>query len=113
MVRLFLLALVLSLLVLEWFMEMDTEATKIYNFYCSHVLVPLLLVIVIQLICNIYSIIAWTRTSLSNPLGHLPPLKSLLKLKRPPGSSKQSYSIPPYISLFIEAQRVSYGTVDV
>ena len=62
--RLFLLALVLSLLVLEWFMEMDTEATKIYNFYCSHVLVPLLLVIVIQMICNVYSIIAWTRTSL-------------------------------------------------
>ena len=62
--RLFLLALVLSLLVLEWFMEMDTEATKIYNFYCSHVLVPLLLVIVIQMICNVYSIIAWTRTGL-------------------------------------------------
>jgi len=64
LVRLFLLALVLSLLGLEWFMEMDTQAAKIYNFYCSHVLVPLLLVIVIQLICNIYSIIAWTRTSL-------------------------------------------------
>ena len=61
LVRLFLLALVLSLLLLEWFVETDS---RIYNYYCSHVLVPLLLVIVIQLICNVYSIIAWTRTSL-------------------------------------------------
>jgi len=64
LVRLFLLALVLCLLVLGWTVDKETEAAAIFSYYCRHILLPLLLVIVIQLICNIYSIIAWTRTSL-------------------------------------------------
>ena len=58
------MALVLSLLVFGWSLDKDTEAAVIFTYYRSHILLPLLLVIVIQLICNIYSSIAWTRTSL-------------------------------------------------
>ena len=58
------MALVLSLLVFGWSLDKDTEAAVIFTYYRSHILLPLLLVIVIQLICNIYSIMAWTRTSL-------------------------------------------------
>ena len=59
--RLFLLVLVLGLLVYGW---LSPAAGPIYTYYCTHILLPLLLVILIQLLCNIFSIIAWTRTSL-------------------------------------------------
>lgn len=61
LVRLFLLVLVLGLLVYGWW---SPAAGPIYTYYCTHILLPLLLVILIQLLCNIFSIIAWTRTSL-------------------------------------------------
>ena len=59
--RLFLLVLVLGLLVYGWW---SPKLGPIYTYYWPHILLPLLLVILIQLLCNIFSIIAWTRTSL-------------------------------------------------
>ena len=51
------MALVLSLLVYGWSLNKDTEAAAIFTYYCSHILLPLLLVIIIQLICNIYHLL--------------------------------------------------------
>ena len=64
LVRLFLLGLVLSLLVYGWFLQPGSQAAAMFSYYSAHILTPLLLVIVIQLLCSIYSVLAWTRTSL-------------------------------------------------